>query len=163
MFLTPGSRGGRTRPKVRQKVVKTDADFSVTSSVALADVPGLLAQVEAGRTYRFSALLFVKSMAVAGGTKAAIAGSCTAIDIRYEGYVLEAGATPLHGYAQATALAGAVADQAATTNTIATIYIRGTITVNTAGNLRVQFAQNTSNVTASVVARGGIFLVEDIT
>lgn len=163
MFLTPGSRGGRSRPKVRQKVTKTDADFSVTSSVALTDIPGLKVEVEKGRTYRFSALLFVKSMAVAGGTKAAIAGTCTAVDIRYEGYSLEAGATPLHGYAQATALGGAVADTAAYTNTIATIYIRGTITVNAAGNLRVQFAQNTSDVTASVIARGGIFLVEDVT
>ena len=40
--------------------------------------------------------------------------------------------------------------------------IEGTITVNAAGTLTVQFAQNTSNGTPSIVKRGSTFIVQDM-
>lgn len=132
------------------------AQFDKTNTT-LADITGMTANVKAGRTYRFRALLYTSSN-VASGVKAAIAGTCTATAIRYEGWCMAANV--LTGQTRATALGTAVA--AVTAQTVALITIEGTITVNAAGTLTVQFADNAGVNTSSVLV-GSHFEVLDIT
>lgn len=137
-------------------------DFSVTSSITLANVPGLSVNLLAGRTYSFEAVLLVKSGAHAGGVQAAISGTATATDIRYDGFCMDTGGTPVHGYVQAAALGTQVA-AGVTLSDASTVYIHGTITVNAGGTLTVQAAQNSSSATPTVFARGSFFIVRDMT
>jgi hypothetical protein len=139
---------------------RVTSDFSKTSDTTLANVTGLTVDVAAGRTYSFETELSF-TCAAAGGVKAAIAGTATATNIIYDGWIVDSGANGIKGNAQATALGGTVAS-AATTGTAGHILIRGTITVNAAGTLTVQFAQNTTNGTASVAKRGSYFIVYDM-
>jgi hypothetical protein len=156
--------GGQSRVK--------DSDFSITNITTLVDVggntpspdiPSLTATVAAGRTYSFEAHLFVTCGA--GGVKAAIGGTCTATNIVYDGSVTDISISPdvqvTRGYAQATALATEVAS-AILTGPSGRIDIYGTITVNAAGTLKVQFAQRTLSATASIVKRGSYFIVHDM-
>jgi hypothetical protein len=142
--------GGQTR---------VTADFSVTSSVALVNVTGLSATVAAGRTYSFDVYLSC-TCAAAGGVKAAIAGTCTATNVIYDGWALDTNA--IKGQANSVALGGTVASSVTTATTGVVIQIKGTITVNAAGTLTVQFAQNTSSATASIAKRGSYFIVHDM-
>src|SRR5262249_7630642 len=137
---------------------RVTSDFSVTSSTTLTNVTGLTVTVVAGKTYSFVATLFTTSN-VAGGVQAAIAGTATATAIIYEGETT-AGAA-IGAQTRASALATAVG--AITAVTAARIDIMGTITVNAGGTLTVQFAQNASNGTASVVKQGSTFRVWQIT
>lgn len=134
------------------KVVATQ--FDVTSSTTLANVTGLSVAVVAGRTYSFVATLYTTSN-VAGGVKAAIAGTATATAVIYEGADVQSGA--ITGQTRATSLGTTVA--ATTAVTTATIVITGTITVDAAGSLAVQFAQNVSSLTASSVLVGSTFVL----
>jgi hypothetical protein len=131
--------------------VRVSADFSVTSSVALVNVTGLTFSAVAGSTYSFDAYLSC-TCAAAGGVKAAIGGTATVTNIIYDGWVLDTNA--IKGQANSTALAGVVASTVTTATAGIVIRIKGTITVLAAGTVTVQFAQNTSNATASVVKRG---------
>src|SRR5262249_31702516 len=99
--------------------------------------------------------------AAAGGIQCAIAGTATATNIVYDGWIVDSAANGIKGNAQATALGTAVAS-ATTTGTAGHVEIHGTITVNVAGTLLVQCAQNTSNATATTVKRGSYFIVYDM-
>lgn len=136
------------------------SDFSVTSSTTLVNVTGLTVNLQAGRTYTFDAELSY-TCAAAGGVKAAILGTATATSIAYDGFAIDSGANGVVGNAQSTSLGGVVASSV-TTGTAGHITIKGSITVNVAGTLAVQFAQNTSNGTASVVKRGSCLIVNDM-
>lgn len=127
---------------------RVSTQFDKTSDTALANVTGLTRNVEAGRTYAFTAVLYTTSN-VAGGVKAAIGGTATATSIIYQAEVLDGSTLATMGTARATSLATTVGDVTAVT--AARITITGTIVVNAAGTLTVQFAQNASNGTASSV------------
>ena len=127
---------------------RVSTQFDKTSDTTLANVTGLSRNVEAGRTYAFTAVLYTTSN-VAGGVKAAIGGTATATSIIYQADVLDGSTQATVGTARATALAATVGDVTAVT--AARITITGTIVVNAAGTLTVQFAQNTSNGSASSV------------
>lgn len=137
---------------------RNSAQFDVSASTTLADVTGLSASVQAGGIYAFEAVLYTTSN-VAGGVKAAIAGTATATAIVYESLVMQAGTTVATGASRSTALAGTVANVTAVT--AATIVIKGTITVNAAGTLTVQFSRNAANGTSSVLV-GSTFEVKRI-
>lgn len=139
---------------------RVTADVTQTSTTALANVAGLTVNVAAGRTYSFEADLSWTD-AAAGGIQAAIAGTATATNIIYDGWVIDSGANGIKGNAQATALGTAVANTT-TTGTAGHLTISGTITVNAAGTLTVQSAQNTSNATSTTIKRGSRFLVYDM-
>jgi len=100
--------------------------------------------VQAGRTYSFDAYLSVTGSA--GGVQAAIGGTATTTDVRYDGYVVDAAAAGTKGAAQAAALGTAVANPATITGPASAV-IRGTVTVLAAGTLTVQAAQATSSAT----------------
>ncbi len=138
---------------------RVTADVTFTSTTALATVTGLSVNVQAGRTYVFEAHLSFTD-AAAGGIQAAISGTATATDIRYDGFIVDSAANGIKGNTQAAALGTAVASST-TTGTAGCVIIRGTITVNAAGTLLVQAAQNTSNATATTIKRGSWFYVYD--
>jgi hypothetical protein len=93
-----------------------------------------------------------------GGVQFSIAGTSTATSIIYEDLVNDANTNSAQ--TRATALATAVGGVTAVTNAYSKI--TGTITVNAAGTLTVQFAQNASNGTASSVLVGSTFVVTQI-
>ncbi len=137
-------------------IAQVAADFSVTSSATLINVTGLSVNAAPARTYSFNAYLNC-TCAAAGGVKAAIGGTCTATNLIYDGWVRETNG--IKGQANSTTLGGAVASSTTTATSGIVIEIKGTITSNATGTLTVQFAQNTSNATASVVKRGSYLVV----
>lgn len=139
---------------------RVTSDVTYTSTAALANITGLTVNVAAGRTYSFEAYLSFTD-AAAGGIQAAIAGTATATAIEYDGWIIDSGANGIKGNTQATSLGTAVAT-ATTTGTAGVVLIKGTITVNAAGTLTVQAAQNTSNGTPTTIKRGSYFLVYDM-
>jgi hypothetical protein len=130
------------------------SDVAITSNATLANLTGLSVNVAAGMTYSFSAYLYTTSNA-SGGIKIAIGGTATATAITYDALITDSGTTTQA--ARQTALGGA-AGVTAVTAALCRIY--GTITVNAAGTLTVQGAQNASNASASTFLRGSSFRVE---
>lgn len=128
--------------------------FTATSSATLANVTGLSATVVASGSYNFHALLFTTATS-GGGVQAAISGTATATSVIYEGVLVSGGS--IVNQTRATSLGSAVGSSA--TATAGTITIDGEITVNAAGTLTVQFAQNTSNAAASTVLAGSYLKV----
>lgn len=135
---------------------RVSSDFAVTSSTTLTNITGLSHNVEAGKAYAFEAKLYTTSN-IAGGVKASIAGTATATTIVYEGTTFSAGTVT---QTRATALATAVG--AITAVTAAFVEINGTILVNGAGTLTVQFAQNASSASASTVLTNSTFILRPI-
>lgn len=129
---------GPETAKIGNTVVTT-AQFDKTNDTTLANIPGLSANVVAGGTYTFGATLFTVSD-VGTGVKAAIAGTCTATSIIYEGTLYAAGISVASGATRTTTKGNVVASL--TTTTVARIDITGTIVVANAGTLTVQFAEN---------------------
>jgi hypothetical protein len=137
---------------------RVSTQFDKTNDTTLANITGLSVNVVAGKSYRFEAILYTTS-AVTTGVKFAIAGTATATAIIYEAILDDAGA--ISAQTRATALGTAVAGITAVTN--AYCRITGTITVNAAGTLTVQFAQNAAvAATTSSVLIGSIFTVNEI-
>lgn len=141
-------------------VVKFGASISrVTANTSratttLVNINGLTATVAAARHYTFRAVL-QSTPDVTGGTKVAISGTATATNIVYtvKGFNIS---TPEVLYAgQATALDTAVGGAGGTAHLIE---IEGTITVNAAGTLTVQAAQNAASGSSSIL-RGSTFTV----
>jgi hypothetical protein len=143
-------------------VTRVGVDFSVTSSTTLTNVTGLSVQIASGSpsTFYFEAYLTCTD-AAAGGVKAGIGGTVVPSLIIYDGYVIDT--NTIKGQANSTALAGAVASSTTSATSGLVIIIKGTIVVATTGTLTVQFAQKTSNGTSSVVKRGSVFVVRQVT
>lgn len=130
--------------RINQTRVTTQFDKTNTT---LAGVTGLTATVKAGGKYTFHAVLFVDADAV-GGQKYAIGGTATATSIVYN---INALCNTTNGYvitSRQTALAGSSGQAGCTSNYVE---INGTIVVNAAGTLTVQFAENSASGTSSVL------------
>ena len=130
------------------------SDFSKTSDTTLANITGLTFTTASGGKYRFHANLFL-SCGEPGGAKVAISGTNTATKIQY-----------LISLRTATAFVGevntALGGDYGTTAAHVLGEIVGYIDVNEGGTLTVQFAQNASNGTASIVLAGSWFEVDKI-
>jgi len=150
LFFTNGGAQRQEIPQIQQSRVSTQYDNTTTT---LGNVTGLTSTVVAGKIYRFEATLFSTSD-VAGGIKAAIGGTATATAIRYEVLITDAGATT---QGRQTALAGTTG---VTAVTAAFVKIQGTITVNAAGTITVQAAQNANTGTTSVLTGSTFVLTE---
>jgi fibronectin-binding autotransporter adhesin len=137
--------------------VRVSTQFDKTADTALANITGLSVSVAAGNTYQFRAVLFVTGDAV-GGQKYAIAGTATATAIVYEVMTVSNSANAIVISSKQTVLGGSVG-QAGSTDDFTTI--EGLITVNAAGTLTVQFAQNAANGTSSVLV-GSHMLVHKV-
>lgn len=131
---------------------RNSSSFAKTSDTTLANITGLSRNVEASRTYAFTAVL-QSTAAATGGVKFSVSGTATATAISYEGILMNGAAVVAQ--TRATALDTAVC--ASTTSTAGTCTIRGVIQVNAAGTLTVQFAQNASDGSASTVLANQYF------
>jgi len=137
---------------------RVGTQFDKTSSTTLGDVTDLSVTVEAGRKYKFSAALDITTGG--GGGKVAIGGTATATSVAYTGkYIDNSGGTVII-YGRATSLGTAVAGSALGTSVI--MEVEGSIVVNAAGTLTLQFAQNTSNGAPSSVLVGSTFTIQPI-
>ena len=134
-----------------QKRVTTQ--FNKASNTTLSDITGLSVSVEAGKTYEFYAKLWITAPA-SGGCKVAMSGTCTITSLTVGGFI------PTGNYGTATALSSSIVSTSGAVTTWAEIH--GTIVVNAAGTLTVQFAQGISNATQSSVRVGSIFTVNQI-
>jgi len=125
-----------------------------TSNTTVMDVDNLTFDVAASSTYVFYANLHCTAGA-SGGIKAAINGTATATAIVYD-------VTCNSGTSMATTRSTALGTTGGITAANPFVRIDGTITVNAAGTLKVEFAQNASNGTASTVVVGSIFHIEQV-
>ncbi len=129
------------------------SDFSVTSKTTLANVTGLTYTVASGGKYKFTAMLFTTCSA-SGGVKVAMSGSATATAL--------IGMVEMMGGAYKATRFTALNEAEGETAVDVGVRIDGYITVNAGGTLTVQFAQNASYGTASVVKAGSWFEVDKI-
>lgn len=136
--------------------VRVSAQFDKTTSTALANITGLSVNVQAGKTYKFTATLFYTADAV-GGHKYAMAGTATATAIIYHIRALSDATNVYVITSRQTALGGS-AGQAGSAAGLT--IIEGTITVNAAGTLTVQFAENASNGTSSILVGSNLIVTE---
>ena len=140
------------RNRLNGLCVRNSAQFDKTSSTTLSDITGLSHDVEAGFVYAFRATLQTTAAAT-GGVKFAVSGTATATAISYEGTLKST--TAIAAKTRATALDTVVGSS--TTTTDGTVEIEGVIQVNTTGTLTIQFAQNSSDGTASSVLANQYF------
>ena len=138
---------------------RVSTQFDVTNSATLVDVTGLTANVAAGATYKFKLIVYGACDIVAG-LQIAFAGTATATAIIYQGVFGEA-ASPVLNTNRATALATGCPVGSGSTAPYS--IFTGTITVNAAGTLTVQMAEEvaTPATTASILV-GSNFVVEQI-
>ena len=139
--------GGATR-------VSTQFDKTNTT---LANITGLTSTLIAGKTYQFEIRLHVTADTV-GGLKVAIGGTCTATNIIYQIEAISNTSNALAISARQTALGGS---SGVAQDSSYFVRIEGVITVNAAGTLTAQFAQNASNGTSSVLV-GSSMVVQQI-
>ena len=125
------------------------AQFGKTADTALANVPGLALVLAGTTTYIFEAILFVDAD-VTGGHKYALDGTVTATSIKYQVNSISNSANINVINTRLTALAGTTGQAGATG-----VYteIMGTIIVNGAGTINVQFAQQVASGTSSVLTQ----------
>lgn len=131
--------------------INTDAKAStsqldVTSSTVLVNVPGLSVNVNAAGTYAFHVHLATTANA-SGGVKVGLGGTSTWTSINTTGYGYTASAVAVTTGTTATPGTAVVTDTAA----VIGVVLEGTVVVNAAGTITVQFAQNASNGAASSV------------
>ena len=143
--IANGGTGASVFPRIR---TVTTSDLG-SSNTTLIDVTGLSISLTAGKTYFFEANLIMSCNAV-GGAKFAISGTCTATRIRYEILMVDNTAKAFVIASYQTALGGT--GGAATSGTDNLAIIRGTIVVNAAGTLKVQFAEQVTSGTTTVLS-----------
>jgi len=141
---------------VQANNLRTTAQFDKTNTT-LADITGLSGSLSASGVYKFKALLHARPDST-GGFKVAIGGTCTATSIIYQTIVVDNATKSIINADPYTALAGTSTGSG---TTAALITIEGTIVVNAAGTLTVQFAQNSASGTSSIIA-GSTFEIERI-
>lgn len=137
-------------------MARTTSQFDKTSDTTLADVPGLSVTVSAGQTYFFEAIVFCSGLGGGGGYKLAVGGTATATALIVDG--VGASSSAALPVSRVTTLGANVAP--GTTNATASYRLSGTITVNAGGTLTIQFAQNSSNGTASSVLVGSVIRIQ---
>ncbi len=133
--------------------------FDATNTATLATVTGLSVSVLASGIYTFRAVLHVAADTVAGW-KTAIAGTATATNVIWQTEAVSDTTNALAVSARDTTMGNS---QSAAADANYFITIEGTIKVNAAGTLLVQFAQKTATpVTTSSVLVGSTFMVTRI-
>jgi hypothetical protein len=142
------SNGGAYAP-LGNNTLRLAADFSKTNNT-LADITGFSRNVLAGKTYRFRAVL-IGNLDVGGGGQVAIGGTCTATEFAAAAYIISDGVSNRYSTTgtKGTAMAGF-------TGGTGTFFIEGSIVVNAAGTLTVQFSQSVSSGTSAIV-KGSTF------
>jgi hypothetical protein len=140
--------------------------FDKTSSTTLENIPGLSVPVEAGKTYAVSIVAYVTNGE--GGGQFALGGTCTVSAMQMLSTRVSVGNTVSQeayaaelGYPSPTNLG-------MTFGGLSTLFVNSsvtshlTVTVATTGTLTLQFRQYQSNATASSIAVGSTFSVQEI-
>jgi hypothetical protein len=142
-------------PQLDDHISRLASNFVVTNNATPA-FSGLFAPngVRDGSQYHFEANLYTTSGA--GGIRYDIGGTATATAITYD--TVQMDANVLTQQARFNALGGATGGAAAN----AWVKIVGTINVNAAGTLTVEFSQNASNAAASTLLAGSTFDVRQV-
>ena len=132
------------------------ANFDAAGTTTFTAVTNMTVNLEAGKTYHFYVWLPC-TLDAAGGAKMRLSGTVTLTDFRVVYKMFDNAAAAFVSVNQNNALtAGGVT--AVTGGTSAEILAEGTITVNAAGTLLVQFAQQVAAGTSSAL-RGGVMIV----
>ena len=135
-------------------IAYVSSNFSKTSDTTLADVTGLSFTLASGGVYKFLAKLYL-SCGASGGAKVALAGTATATTINY---IIRLNTTT----ALASEVNSAMGGDYGTTAAHVYAEVDGAIVVNAGGTLLIQFAQNASNGTPSIILVGSTFEVQKI-
>jgi hypothetical protein len=136
-------------------MARTTSQFDKTNTT-LADITDLSITLASGKTYKFTANLFVTADAT-GGLKVAMSGTATITSARYDIVAVNKGTSAIVISSEKTALDSSSGHAGATT---ATVTVEGVITVNAGGTLTVQFAQNAANGTSSVLVGSSLLAHE---
>lgn len=152
------TNSGLTRQQLQQvQQSRVSTQFDKAANTTLGNITSLTATLVAGKTYEFEANLHVTADAV-GGSKFAIGGTATATSIIYQVTMIDNTSSANTITSRQTAIGGSVG-QAGTTSGFCTI--KGLITVNAAGTLTAQFAQNAATGTSSILV-GSTFVTRQI-
>jgi len=136
----------------------TTTALSVTSSTTFVNVPGMSFNVESGGVYAFKIYLNTNGTAATPGCKVALSGTSTWSSITATAAYYTAAAVAVANSTSTTpgtAIGGGAAAYLA-------VVIEGVVNVNTLGTFTVQFAQNVSNASASIVKENSSFILTRI-
>ena len=147
LFYTNSGLQRQEIPLIQQ--TRTTSGFNKTNTT-LADITGLTATLVAGKTYRFEAKLYL-TVSLTGGIKTAIGGTATATSFIGNIKTFDSGDYTIQLNQKITAIGG-ISGITSFTDSDAYVEIYGTITVNAAGTLTVQAAQNSASGTSTVLA-----------
>ena len=132
-------------------VAYVTSDFSVTSSTTLVDVTGLTFTLASGGVYKFRAVLLISCHA-SGGANVGSGGTATATD---SGFTVRM-------YSLNTLERVGFASPIGKTASVSMIEVDGWIDVDEGGTYTLQFAQNASYGTASIVLNGSWMQMDKI-
>lgn len=165
-YATAQSNGAKIIPIVCSAELSTNflvqesrvqVPFVVSNSTTLQTIPfSQPISVQVGGHYRFSASLYIN--AGTGGTKIDVGGTCNTSNF-VANYSAVAGTTGLYG-GQLTSFLSGPAGSSTTATT--KIVIDGEMDVTNGGTFVIQFTQNASNATPSVVLAGSVLTVTQI-
>lgn len=134
----------------------------VTNDSATLATTGLTVNVLASRKVSFAAILPVTTAAVLEGVKVALSGTATITNLIADIEVKSHAATPVFTMGRVTAFDSAIGQTVADAGN-ATVEIQGTLEVNGAGTLRIDFAKNADTGAANTtIKRGAWFFCEDM-
>lgn len=163
-YTTPDGGVAASQAWVQQNycVKVTTSDMNVTSNVTLANIPGLSATLEPG-TYSIRGALHFQCVG-SGGFRVGAAGtavcSLVLLDMtatRTENQSMSAlGAGRIAGSTLTNALGTAILPSAGAGGLI---MVNGTLVVTTTGSVQLQFAQGSSNATASRIMAGSTLTI----
>lgn len=142
-------------------VVVADADQIVNNSTTLVNDDDFVLSVEAGKIYAIGANAMVTGSAGVGGFKWALSGTATITSMRVQARILSETSGASQTGAQWTALDTSLGTViAAASNYQATLV--GTLEINAAGTLKIQWAQNTANASDTTRKKGSSFWLMEI-
>jgi len=130
------------------------ADENINSDAVLSNDSVLSVSVDAGKKYLITARLFMNE--TAGGVQVALGGTATATSLKANIAIWD---TVNRTNTIVTAL-GSAASHGGAGGGAHYIPIDGTIEVNAAGTLTIQWAQNTTNVATLTMQRNSYLLVQ---
>lgn len=124
------------------------SDFTVAASTVLASITGLSVNVKAAGTYSFEAILFVNAD-IAGGSSYALGGTATATSVIAQVNSVQNSTGSLVVSSRLTSIGSAAGQTGAT---VCHTTITGSIVVNAAGTLTIQYAQQTASGSSVIKA-----------
>lgn len=128
------------------------ADESRTSTTVLANDATLVASLTGGYSYRFSIVAFATNAGALAGIKVALGGTATVTDLKAQVKITDDVTNAVVAFARLTALgSGSVGVGLSTGDSL--IEIVGTMSCTVSGTITFQWAQNTSNGSATTVQK----------